>query len=130
MLKNGIKQRTRKPKIEYKCYICQESFAKRKSMANHMRTIHNEKKFHKCNQCERTFSIYQNMLDHISSIHEGKKNYQCEICKNYFISKVVLSRHINKGHVDMPENGNDDSILLNQNKENLQESFGSIMTTS
>ena len=78
--------------VNYKqCKICKRSFTQLKSLKEHMKTIHEERRDHKCYLCPKRFTQSKSVKVHIRTVHEGIKAHQCSICNKTFTQGCMCS---------------------------------------
>lgn len=82
--------KSKRVKNKAKCEYCGKSYADISGYWQHVRAIHQAKKF-KCIVCEKNFS-YKKTLDIHMRSHDGKK-YECDRCSKYFSAPQSLYRH-------------------------------------
>ena len=90
--KEGIKDRKKKPKRNYKCENCDMHFITKDDLQIHILTIHkNENQLYKCdiNECSMIFTSF--------GLQQHKKLH-CDVCKKLFGQKSDLKSHIQKLH--------------------------------
>ena len=51
----------------------------------------------KCNDCNKSYQYLSSLKEHVKNIHEGRK-FICNFCDNGFKSKPYLRLHIMKNH--------------------------------
>ena len=82
----------------FKCKSCDGSFTQKESLKRHVTSVHEGKKPFKCNICEASFTQKGNLNGHISLVHEGKKPLSCNICHKGFSRKAALNKHMASVH--------------------------------
>ena len=76
----------------FACSICQELFAQKSDLKEHVRG-HNCLKQFACSLCFKMFS-HQNDLDIHLKIHAGEKPFVCPMCNKMFLKNCFLNRHM------------------------------------
>ena len=77
-----------------KCDICGTIV---KDLKKHIRAVH-EKIYHKCSVCHLKYSEKRTLNEHIRSIHEGIKDVKCTDCDKYFSSNRKMTTHKRQNH--------------------------------
>ena len=85
------------PKI-YSCGMCEATFVHSKSIAQHVKIIHEGFRI-SCNMCEYKTTQKIHLKTHMNSVHLKIKDYACSECGNAFSSKYHLSDHIKAVHL-------------------------------
>ena len=79
-----------KPKL--KCSLCEESYATKQALENHM-SVH-EGKIFQCSNCNEEFNSKSKLESHIAKEHDRSKLHKCEHCDCAFVGKNTLRSHI------------------------------------
>lgn len=77
------------PKI---CEVCEKPFKSKKTLAVHLKVVHEGKKAYSCNKCEAIFARKDYLKTHLRS-HNGEKPFQCVKCNKNFRQKATLNGH-------------------------------------
>ncbi|CRK95389.1 CLUMA_CG008749, isoform A [Clunio marinus] len=119
-----IKHRKYKTR-DYQCFICENSYPRKKSLNSHLFQCHEIKKFF-CYLCKKAFKSERKLKSHNCgkytfvcdfcgkriqkkinvALHMNRhrkhrsKDFQCHICKSSYLHKVTLQHHIIKIHDD------------------------------
>lgn len=93
----------------YKCTLCEKSFAKARSLALHM-ISHSKERPHKCPHCDKSFSYKATLKGHIQ-IHTGNKSV-CKYCPRMFTTSYHLTHHMKKMHADVLEKSEDPQMEI------------------
>ena len=88
----GTRQKVAEDLSPYTCNQCYKSFARKGSLAIHMK-IHTEVKFYQCSKCAQSFLDMSDLLKHQKS-HIVNKNFECKKCGKYFSQKYNLKSHM------------------------------------
>ena len=83
----------------YKCNICNGSFAKISFRDSHVMTVHGEtlpdrEEHLRCDICDKIFSRIGDKNTHIKFVHKGKRPYKCITCDKEYFNKQHLMDHI------------------------------------
>ena len=81
-----------KPKPKFKCSLCEESYATKQGLENHM-SVH-EGKIFQCSNCNEEFNSKNKLESHIAKEHDRSKLHKCEHCDSSYMTKNGLFRHI------------------------------------
>jgi len=81
-----------KPKPKFKCSLCEESYATKQVLENHM-SVH-EGKIFQCSNCNEEFTSKNKLESHIAKEHDRSKLHKCEHCDSSYVTKNGLFRHI------------------------------------
>ena len=87
----------------FTCKLCAVKLTNKRSLRNHMKTVHIEPKVLKpkkekyegrynCSQCEKSYSRNEDLKDHISGVH-NKIAFPCNDCGKLNMSKKALRCH-------------------------------------
>ena len=95
-------------KKEHKCEMCQNKFARKNTLINHMKEEHMqikqaEIKALKSKDCNKNFSRERDMETHEKKVHLSKKpsqRYTCNECETSFEQKQQIESHINSDHLN------------------------------
>ena len=88
----------------YKCHLCDTKFARKQSMRNHIKNIHEgpvqKEKAYKCHLCDTKFAWKRSIRKHIKNIHEGALHLKCDIidCAYETYDKRLLEAHLRNKH--------------------------------
>ena len=95
-LQNHIKS-VHEGKKEFPCSICNKDFAYVSSLKKHKKQVHDKVKF-ECPQCESQLGCAWNLKKHIEYVHEKKKAFNCGLCPKQFATKQQFTIHYNLHH--------------------------------
>ncbi|ODN05536.1 putative zinc finger protein [Orchesella cincta] len=73
------------------CEVCQAEFRCRKTLVDHIESVHQELRLFKCDQCDQQFSFESSLINH-TRIHQQKK-YQCGRCNKLFQAETTVLSH-------------------------------------
>ncbi|KAJ3632325.1 hypothetical protein MTP99_009338 [Tenebrio molitor] len=116
---------------------CTKTFTVRQSLRNHFKTIHSEKRNFLCNMCGASFKNYDNLRYHMKKHkgpshlcpycgkafmqsvhltyhmwrHTGVKPYKCTKCDKSFVSKKVLTAHLDR-NCEKTKKGKQEAVFL------------------
>lgn len=79
-------------KEEFKCSLCQKSFADSKALSDHC-VVHLPKSSSRCQFCKRCFSSRNALIRHIR-LHTGEKPFPCKKCGKYFRRVEPMKTHM------------------------------------
>lgn len=79
---------------QFVCNLCSNTFRTRKSVYDHIRKKHGNKK-ELCNICGKFLSDRNNLQKHYRTVHLKEKNYPCTVCDKRFDSSYRLRMHLN-----------------------------------
>ena len=80
------------------CNICGKLYSGKKTLAEHVNTVHLKLKPFQCHLCEKAFFREYKLQDHITFCHFGVRNHVCDKCGKSFGSKEDLRVHNNFVH--------------------------------
>ena len=69
-----------------------------KTLAIHIREVHEGRRNHKCESCGKAFSNSGRRKRHIDTVHKGLKPHQCCFCNTAYGQSGDLKRHIKRCH--------------------------------
>ena len=84
---------------QFTCDICKKTFQHEEYLNSHIKYLH-EKKYSRNSKCGKCNKVVSNLSNHVRAVHNGKK-FICSFCKSdpkSFISKMGLKAHINSFH--------------------------------
>ena len=89
----GKKKRKFKIRKHHKCHVCQETFAKKKTLNNHFRDSHQTSGY-KCSKCFATYKIRKSYTLHLKS-HDAEflNRFKCDMCSYKTRDNWLLKRH-------------------------------------
>ena len=79
-------------KPKFKCSLCEESYATKQALENHM-SVH-EGKIFQCSNCNEEFNSKNKLEVHIAKEHDRSKLHRCEHCDSAYVTKNALVTHI------------------------------------
>ena len=91
---NGIKSKIN----PYRCDLCNKKLPDKRSVENHIESVHNQMMFHKCPLCDYKCSRRSYLRIHIDSVHNKIKSHQCHLCDYKCSGSSDLKRHIDSVH--------------------------------
>ena len=94
-----MKHKEKKEELPYESFFCNQcdyKTTKNINLYNHVRNIHNGKKY-KCNKCGKEFNHPGSLTEHNKAIHEGFL-YACNECDQKFKYRPGLRLHIKNEH--------------------------------
>lgn len=84
--------------VTFECFICKKQFKMRNYLRNHMK-IHIEIREYQCEKCSFASKTRCYLKQHIRYVHEKKKYvHKCNICSRSFIYKYLCDRHVRLKH--------------------------------
>ena len=81
-----------KVKPRFKCSMCEESYATKQTLENHM-SVH-EGKIFQCSNCNEEFNSENKLEVHFAKEHDRSKLHKCEHCDSAYVTKNSLVSHI------------------------------------
>lgn len=78
---------------EFRCQVCNKTFAKRCYFTQHNKTAHVGHKPFKCVKCGKKYQSQELLDDHLMK-HDGDKPFKCQLCTKSFNHKTDLKRHM------------------------------------
>lgn len=81
------------------CSVCGKSF-KSKSMRDHMKRMHEQKKNHGCSFCDKFFYSLREVRVHTERIHSQKDGgaHKCPQCDKHFTHLTYVAKHLYRIH--------------------------------
>uniref|UniRef100_A0A182IQT8 C2H2-type domain-containing protein n=1 Tax=Anopheles atroparvus TaxID=41427 RepID=A0A182IQT8_ANOAO len=79
----------------YQCMKCLAQFREKRSLARHLKAVHEEVRDRQCPYCPKSFKYSHHLRYHIRT-HTGEKPYMCEICSDCFSQHIQWKRHMAK----------------------------------
>lgn len=86
-------RKTRKPRKEYVCSVCEKQFRGSSDLHKHART-HTGERPYGCDKCPMRFKQTVSLKNHIASIHGTDQKFSCDQCKKSFPLKERLRLHM------------------------------------
>lgn len=81
-----------------KCSACPEKFQTKKSLQNHYRLEHaDRRRSYKCTICQKDLGLWKNLRRHMEEKH-GESAWQCNVCDKQFSRIDNLKRHFKSKH--------------------------------
>lgn len=78
----------------YRCGICQQTFANRCNLKIHERHVHNDERLFLCGMCGKAFKRKKDVTRHMRQVHEGgTERHYCPICGKSLSSRTALTLH-------------------------------------
>lgn len=86
------------------CKLCDQGFASKRSLTNHMGFKHENASKFKCSigECTRTFPTAMMLEFHLLKHHTNHTPYICHHCSRGFFRTSDLSRHLRVSHMETP----------------------------
>ena len=76
------------------CAECGKTFKSPKTLQEHMRIIHGERKEFPCDKCSKIFPTKSNLKQHHQRIHSTVRDYVCLVCNKGCVTKAELVNHM------------------------------------
>ena len=73
--------------------MCDYGCSLKRTLRQHIASVHEGKKPHKCSICDYSFSEKGNMIKHIESVHEERNSNKCSIWDCSCSTKANLKLH-------------------------------------
>ena len=118
----------------FECDACEESFADKSELGNHLSTVHNFN--NKCNVCEKELNDFKELKIHFDLAHSKKEipgkdtseenkgtkssKHECKQCKKLFATIPSLKRHNDSIHKGIKRYKCDSCQLAYSDKRTLQ----------
>lgn len=88
--------RQRNPEYKFECPICQNRYAKERSLKSHISYVHENIKKYQCNLCKKrfieNFALKQHLARHKNDT--AQKVFKCPLCPRTYAQKKFLDYHI------------------------------------
>ncbi|KAF9801481.1 hypothetical protein SFRURICE_013261 [Spodoptera frugiperda] len=86
----------------FSCKFCDQGFASKRSLSNHIGFKHENTTKFKCSigECTKTFPTAMMLEFHLLKQHTGHTPYVCHHCSRGFFRTSDLSRHLRVSHMD------------------------------
>ncbi|XP_055588065.1 zinc finger and SCAN domain-containing protein 32-like [Uranotaenia lowii] len=85
----------------HQCLECLAQFREKRSLARHLKAVHEEIRDRKCPYCPKSFKYSHHLRYHIRT-HTGERPYVCDICQDSFSQHIQWKRHQAK-HQQRPD---------------------------
>ena len=75
------------------CDTCGKKFQTDKTLAAHIKVVHNQVKPFECTECDYKAGQKASLIAHVTSVHKNSRPYVCELCAYKTASQRLVSRN-------------------------------------
>jgi len=86
---------------EFKCGLCLKSFARKRNLVRHFKSVHEKIKSSECSLCSKTFATKDELTRHVRCVHDKIKLYKCQLCPESYGRKDYLTKHFQAVHENL-----------------------------
>ena len=83
---------------DYKCSLCEYAGGTRKDLSYHTKGVHEKIKDIVCEHCDYKCSTKEDLTKHVKYVHKGIKDFKCPMCSFECHRNHRLMRHIEVIH--------------------------------
>ena len=82
----------------HQCHLCEKILVSRKSVAEHIKSVHDKIKDKQCTLCGKSYFSSSKLNHHITHVHIAIRSHECKTCGKKFVQPSELKRHIRVVH--------------------------------